>query len=165
MALFTQSTINTQKGSPAQISVMRLTDGACALSNPGLAIDTNFDVKCANSFDIVTGGIFVTVAADVSWDTGTTKAIDTGSWAAALLSIDDDGSTTALQWTADAASEAAAIALLPGLTPTYDTVIGYVTVTTHATNSWTAGTDALQGGTGGNVSADTNYYNICGWVQ
>mgnify|MGYP001568656345 FL=1 len=36
--------------------------------------------------------------------------------------------------------------------------MGYVTVNAHA-SGYTAGTDALTGGTGGNVATATNYYN------
>ena len=44
--------------------------------------------------------------------------------------------------------------------PASQAPVGYVTVQAHASNSFTAGTDALQGGTGGNASQDTNYYNL-----
>ena len=101
----------------------------------------------------------MTVAAGVTWDTGTTKDIAIDQWAAALLSIDIDGTTAYLQWTADAANEAAAIALLGGITPTGDVVAGYGTVQTKAGVSWLAGTDALETGTGGDVALSTNYYN------
>jgi len=39
-----------------------------------------------------------------------------------------------------------------------DVGLGYVTVHAHA-SGFTAGTDALQGGTGGNVATTTTYYD------
>ncbi len=165
MALYQQTDPVARKGAAVTFAQLALSDGGLALGNAGLAIDTNFDVKNANAVDIVIDGIFVTVAADQTFDTGTTKAVDTGNWIAFLCSIDADGTTTYVDYGAEAATEALAIAALDDVTPSGEVVLGYVALTTHATNTWTAGTDALQGGTGGNVSADTNYYNVCGWVQ
>lgn len=165
MALYKQATINAQKGGNASFASLGVTDGGFVLSNPLFVIDTNFDIKCTNAFDIVTGGIIKTVAADTSWDTGTAKDITINYWAAALLSIAADGSTTYLQWGTEATTEAAAIAQLDGITPTGAVVCGYATVKTKTDVNWVAGTDALQGGTGGDVSSDTNYYNVFGWVK
>jgi len=165
MALYQQTDPVARKGAAVTFAQLALSDGGLALSNPTLGIDTNFDVKNTVAFDMVIDGIWVTVAADTSFDTGTTKAIDADSWAAALLSIDADGATTYVQWTADYSTEALAIAALDALTPSGEVVVGYVAVKTASGESWTAGTDALQGGTGGNASSDTNYYNVCGWVQ
>ena len=57
--------------------------------------------------------------------------------------------------------EAAAIAALPG-TPAGDTSVGRTTVLTASGFTFIGGTSALQGGTGGNVSDDTNYVSTPG---
>lgn len=139
-------------------------DYARAVSNPGLAIDTNFDIKAANDFDIVYDGLFYTIAADTSFDTGTTEVITANKWGSAVLSVDSDGSSY-VDWLDSYDTEVLALAaansfmvsdLRSGEVP-----VGIVTVKTGVDSTWTAGTDALQGGTGGTVSADTNYYNYC----
>jgi hypothetical protein len=129
--------------------------------NPAFVIDTNFDVKNTNAFQIVSGGLVVNVAANTSWDTGTAESVDAAKFAAGLLSIDVDGSTTYIDWAATgtgSATEAAAIALLGAVSASGDVVVGYVVIEAHASNSWTAGTDALTSGTGGNVANSTSYY-------
>jgi hypothetical protein len=164
MALVTQTDPVVRKDGPARLTSLHATEGGFVLNSPKFGIDTNFDVKNTVAFDMVVGGVLITVAANVSWDTGTTKAVDTDKWIAALLSIDADGTTTYLQYGAEAATEAAAIAALTALTPTGDVVVGYVAIQTKTGTTWVAGTDALQGGTGGNISNDTNYYQVFGWV-
>jgi hypothetical protein len=160
-----QTTPEVFKNGPARVSELQVTDGGFALGNPGFAIDTNFDVQAVNAFDVVSGGQFATIAAGADFDTGTVEVLAADKWGAALLSIDADG-TPYLQWTGvDWATEAEAIAGLDAITPTGEVVVGYVTVLTDSGNTWTAGTDALQGGTGGNPSDDTNYYSVFGWVK
>jgi hypothetical protein len=159
------ATIEAQKNKNVAFAALSLSDGAIVLDNPGLVIDTNFDVKNANAFSGVSGGLFFSAAANVNFDTGTAQVTTADQWVAALLSIDLDGTTTYLQYGAEAATEAAAIAQLDALTPTGDVVVGYVAIKTGSAVTWTAGTDALQGGTGGTPSADTNYYNVFGWVR
>lgn len=165
MAAPMQVTIEAQKNKNVLVARLAASDGAFVLNSPKLVIDTNFDVKNSVAFDMVSGGKIYSVAADQSFDTGTSKVITADAWAAALLSIDVDGTTTYLQWATEAANEAAAIAQLDAITPTGDVVIGYVTVLTDSGVTWTAGTDALQGGTGGGPSDDTNYYNVWGWLK
>jgi hypothetical protein len=165
MALYQQTDPVARKGAAVTFAQLALSDGGLAMSNPGLAIDTNFDIQAVNAFDMVIDGIWVTVAAGADFDTGTVKAVDADKWVAALLSIDADGSTTYVDYGAEAATEALAIAALDVLTPSGEVVVGYVAIKTAAGLAWNAGTDALQGGTGGNVSSDTNYYNVCGWVK
>jgi len=123
-------------------------------------ISTNFDIQNGDAFDMLVAGVPVTVATDKVFDTGTaaTTAIDT--WIAAILSIDEDGTTTHVDWgTGGHASEALAIAALAVVVASGDVTLGYVTILTDSGATWTAGTDALQGGTGGGPSDDTNYYN------
>lgn len=130
--------------------------------NPGLAIDTNFDVKNANAISYTTNGgsfydAFATLAANTNFDTGTAKVIAADQWAAALLEVSAAGTAT-LTWGADAASEAAAVTALPAAAANVARV-GFITVKTGAGVTWTAGTDALKTGTGGTVATETNYYN------
>lgn len=158
-----QVTADVQKNQDARVRSLAVTEGGFALSNPAFEIDTNFDIQNGEAFDMVVGGLIVSVAADQNFDTGTAKTIAIDQWAAALLSIDADG-TTYVQWTADAATEALAIEKLDGISPSGECVLGYVTVLTNDGTNWTAGTDALQGGAGGDVSDDTNYYEVFGWV-
>jgi hypothetical protein len=129
-----------------------------AYGNPGFAIDTNFDVKNATAIYYTNGGTLKTFAANTSFDTGTTKTVTGSKFAAALLSISATG-TAILTWTSGGAynSEAAAIAALPACATT-ETPVGYFTLQAHA-SGFTAGTDALTTGTGGNVCTATTYYN------
>lgn len=157
-------TINAKKGKNALFSKLAVTDGGFVLGNPGLAIDTNFDIQAVNAFDVVFGGAYFTVASGADFDTGAAKDITIDFWAACLLSVDADG-TEYLQWATEAASEAAAIDQLDALTPTGEVVVGYVTVQTNSGTNWVAGTDALFGGTGGDVADATNYYGVFGWMK
>lgn len=125
--------------------------------NPGLAIDTNFDVKNATAFFYSNGGTMKTFAANGNFDTGTTKTVTGSLYSAALLTVVAAG-TGLVTWAASSyASEALAIAALPAPAAT-DTPVGYVTIQAHA-SGFTAGTDALTTGTGGNVCTATTYYN------
>jgi membrane-associated protease RseP (regulator of RpoE activity) len=122
-------------------------------------ISTNFDIQNGDAFNMLVDGVPVTIATDQVFDTGTTVVTAADTWVAAILSIDADGTTHVDYGAVDLASEELAIASLDVVTPSGDVVLGYVTILTNSGNTWTAGTDALQGGTGGNASADTNYYN------
>lgn len=130
-----------------------------ALGNQGFQIRTNFDVQNANAISYLNGGTLKTLSATSAFDTGTAQVIVADKWSAALLSIAANGTGT-VTWSAtlNAASEAAAIAALPAL-PAGHTPVGYITVLTGSGVTWTAGTDALQGGTGGTPATTTNYYN------
>ncbi len=128
------------------------------LGPPNFEIRTNFDVQNGDALDYVNAGVVKNLATDQAFDTGTAKVIAIDRWASALLSVNGAGAGVVTWSASDYASEALAIAALPAL-PAGNTPLGYVTVLTNSGNTWTAGTDALQGGTGGNVSADTNYYN------
>jgi len=132
--------------------------------NPSFAINTNFDVANALAFDYSNQGYIATVDAANVWDTGTAATIATARWATGLLSVDGHGpdETCTVTWeTADGAgyaTEAEATAALASL-PDKDTAVGYISVLAGGA-TWTAGTDALEGGAGGTASTDTNYYNM-----
>ncbi len=165
MAAQKQVTINVKKGGNAKLGLVEFSEGGFVLSNPDLAIDTNFDIQNTPGFDFIVGGKIYSAAAGVTWDTGAAKDITIDQFAAALLSIDIDGTTATLQWAAEAATSALAIDALDALTPTGDCVVGYVVVQTKDAVNWVAGTDALTGGTGGDVALSTLYVNLMGWVK
>lgn len=129
--------------------------------NPDLTIDTNFDVQTQNGVVVSIDGVLASVAA-ATCDTGTSATFAAGTWAIFLVSSDSSGTLTAA-WDDNGnsgyADEATAIAALPAA-PADEAPVGYVTVQADASNSFTAGTDALQGGTGGNPAQATNYYNL-----
>jgi hypothetical protein len=131
-----------------------------AYGDPGFVISTNFDVKNANAISYTNGGTLKTLSANTSFATGTAAIIATVKWGAAMLSVNASG-TAVVTWYTSAgagyATEAAAIAALAAVDAT-DTPLGYITVLA-AGSTWTAGTDALQGGTGGTPATTTNYYN------
>lgn len=147
----------------ALVNQLRFESLYCALGNPGFARNSNFDVANANAISYLNGGTLKTLSATTNFDTGTTATIATTKWNAALLTVNSSGSAV-LTWAnaaggASYASEALAIAALAAPAAT-DTVLGYVTVQA-AGITWTPGTDALQGGTGGTPATTTNYYNSC----
>lgn len=128
--------------------------------NPGFQRVSNFDVNNATAFFYTNGGTLKTFAATTTFDTGTTATIASAKWGAALLSVSSAGSAVVTWFTntgAGYASEALAIAAMTAASAT-DTVVGYITVLA-AGSTWTAGTDALQSGTGGTPATTTNYYN------
>lgn len=130
------------------------------ITPPNFEISTNFDVQNGDAFSIMVDGVQVLVATDQVFDTGTATVIATNAyWACGILSIDVDGTTTYVDWGAEASTEALALANLAAVTPSGDVVCGYVAVQAAAGQDWVAGTDALETGTGGQVSQDTNYYN------
>ena len=145
--------------------VNQLSDATMPLGNPTLAIDTNFDIKNTVAIDYMIAGSLYTLAINTNVNTGTAATIETADyWGIVLVSANTSAACTAT-WltnsTAGYSTEALAIAALAASDiPASECVIGYVTVKTKASTAlWTAGTDALQGGSGGDVSADTNYYN------
>lgn len=135
-----------------------------AQTSAGLAINSNFDVKNANAITVTVGGVQKALSANTNFDTGTAATIGASQWGICILTW--DGTTATLTWSQTAsaqtyASEALAIAALRTSTfsvPAGFATIGYVTVHSD-TEGWTAGTDALTTGTGGNPAVATNYYN------
>lgn len=134
--------------------------------NPTFAIDTNFDIKNTEPATFSHNGVLKTLADNTSWNTGTAAVIAANKWGIAVLL--HTGSATSLVWAHPTAmsyaSEALAIAALGRISTLMPSAaapvaMGYVTVLTGADVTWTAGTDALEGGAGGTASADTNYYN------
>lgn len=145
-------------GNQTLINQLRYTLLYNTYGNPGFLIKTNFDVENATAFFYSNNGTLKTKAANSTWDTGTAKTITTATWSSALLTI-TSGAANVVTWAASSyASEALAIAALPAAPNATDNVVGYITVLA-AGSTWTAGTDALAGGTGGTPATTTNYYN------
>lgn len=129
-------------------------------TSPALAIDTNFDVKNTEQTVFVAGGVVYTLGDNTSCNTGTTKTLTASQWGAFAVEASDASTLTANWASGGYASEALALAAAKALTPTASKcIIGHVTVEAHA-SGFTAGTDALTTGTGGNVANATNYYNM-----
>lgn len=133
--------------------------------NTVFAIDTNFDIKNTEPVTFYVNGVANTLSDNTSFNTGSAATITATLWGIALLL--HDGSSTSVQWASTTtamayATEAAAIAALGTMTslcvPADTCALGYVTVQAGA-SLWTAGTDALEGGSGGTPSNDTNYYD------
>jgi len=152
MATYTPSELITLQNQLRRLELYK------PLGNPTFAIDTNFDVKSTEPISYLNGGTLKTLADNTSFDTGTSKTITASKYGAAVLSVNSSG-TGVVTWASGAGydSEALAIAALtdPGAT---HTILGYFTVQAHA-SGFTAGTDALTTGAGGNVATATTYYN------
>ena len=128
-------------------------------TNPVFAISTNFDVANTETCTFLAAGVPYTLGDNTVCDTGTAKTIAASQWAAFVIDA-SDATTLTGTWTATVASEALAIAAAKALPFVADTCrLGYVTVNAHA-SGFTAGTDALTGGAGGNVATATNYYQF-----
>jgi hypothetical protein len=159
----TQGTVNTILAELdtviTQLNLLRSLGRTRALGNPGFQRVSNFDVNNANAISYVLDGTLKSLAATQTFDTGTAQIIAADKWSSALLSLSAAGSPT-VTWSAtlNANTEAAAIAALPAI-PSGHIALGYITVLTGSGVTWTAGTDALQSGTGGTPATTTNYYN------
>lgn len=104
-----------------------------------------------------TGYSKAAVSAGTALAAGTVTADKWGIW---LFSINAAGTITCTAGAGNVAGyadEATAIAALPA-TPASEYAMGYVTVLTASGQAFIPGTDALQGGTGGNPATTTNYY-------
>ncbi len=129
-------------------------------ADPGLQIRANFDVENANAIHYEIDNTDYTLAANTLCNTGTSATIPADRWGIFRVSVDTGGNLTAT-WDTNFGNgyddETEALNNIPD-TPASECSIGYVTVKASAGNDWVAGTDALQGGAGGNPSPDTNYY-------
>jgi hypothetical protein len=145
-----------------------------AMGNPGFQIASNFDINNASAISYTLSNVLKTLAATQTFDTGTAATITANLWGIAILTY--DGTTRTVTWAtttaamsyATEADAKAALGTLASLVPASGFAsLGYVTVQAGA-SLWTAGTDALAGGTGGTPAATTNYYNdpsLDGWFS
>lgn len=124
-------------------------------------IDANYDIKNGDGFEIIADGVLVTISTDQNFDTGTGEKIATdGYFVGAILSIDANA-TTHVDFGAEGADAPTALANLAVVTASGAVVCGYVIIETASGGgkTWVAGTDALNGGTGGDVANSTSYVN------
>ncbi len=94
-----------------------------------------------------------------------TDVIVAGQWGIFAIDVVAAGTVSSLGGANNAspsyATEAAAIAALPVRIAT-KARLGYITVQAAAAHTWTAGTDALAGGSSGTPAQTTNYYPVVG---
>ncbi len=129
-------------------------------TDPVLAISTNFDVKNTETIPFVCLGVNYTLGDNTVADTGTSKVLTGAKWGAFAYEASTASAAVATWVMGEYASEALALAAAKAMAPTTGkTTIGYVTVLAHA-SGFTAGTDALTTGSGGNVATTTNYYGL-----
>ena len=137
----------------------------------GTALSRGTTNTMASSQCVITiAGVPVSVAATTAQALSAATALPAGLWT--VIGIDAIAAGTITQVYSSTigtgqATEALAIAdALTNVTKTASKArIGYIAVQAAATNTWTAGTDGLAGGSGGNPAQTTNYYNIAGPFQ
>ncbi len=143
------------------VNALRTQELTRCVTPPNFEIDTNYDIKNGDAFEIIVGGVLVTIATDQNFDTGTAEQISTDAYfAAAILSIDLNA-TTHVDWGAEAVDAATALANLGVITASGAVVCGTVVVEAKGGvgETWTGASDALTTGTGGNVANSTVYAN------
>lgn len=113
---------------------------------------------------IAVNAVSAAVAAQTGQAFGALGTIPASKWGVIGVERVLAGTTTftsgASNYTTGYDTEADAIAALPAQTAD-KVLVGYVTVLASA-STWVAGTDALEGGSGGNPATTTNYYNTTG---
>ncbi len=132
----------------------------------GTALSRGTTNTMASSQCVITiGGVPVSVAATTAQALSAATALPAGMWT--VIGIDAVAAGTISQVYSSTigtgqATEALAIAdALTNVTKTANKArIGYISVQAAGAATWTAGTDALAGGTGGTPAQTTNYYNI-----
>jgi hypothetical protein len=129
-------------------------------TNPDFQIRSNFNVQNVSAFNYTNDGITKTMAATQAWDTGTTKTVTADKWMIARLDV-TVGGVNEVTYAAGAGydSEYLALAALPSAPNVTDSLLGYITFQAGA-SLWTAGTDALFGGTGGVPAVYTRYWSF-----
>ncbi len=127
-----------------------------------LLMGTNNVRVAYQAFEFLVQGTYGTKVADLVGVALPAGTIPTDTWGAFTVYCSSGGVITVLaaddNFTTGYASEADAIAARPSDRGSAWTV-GYFTVKTAVGQPFVCGTDALQGGTGGNPSSDTNYYS------
>jgi hypothetical protein len=128
----------------------------------GTALSTGTTNTMASSQCVITiAGVPVSVAATTA-NALTGGTIPAGKWGIIAIDAVAAGTITCVGGTNIATgqtTEALALADAPAKTAS-KARIGYITVQASAGNVWIAGTDGLALGSGGNVAAATNFYNI-----
>ena len=134
--------------------------GDSVLVQGSLGIGTTVTLATAAQ-GICINGVPVLVAAQAAQAFGALGTIPADTWGVIGVERVAAGTTTftsgAANYTTGYATEAEAIAALPAQSA--DKVrVGYITILASG-SGWVAGTDALEGGTGGNPATTTEYYN------
>lgn len=147
---------NGTGGTPAGVTNYYSAQG---VPNPVFGRINNFDIQSSKEIVIHTDGRVIHQASTLTFPTDTMDMVlAADTWGAAVLSIDYDGTLYADPFDNDDAGYATeALAKAAAVTWTGEFRVGVVTIKTGSGTTWTAGTDALQGGVGGNASSDTNY--------
>jgi hypothetical protein len=129
-------------------------------TSPVFAIDTNFDVKNTETATFIAAGVPYTLTDNTSCDTGTAKTLTASKWGAFVIDATNATTLTCTWAASEYASEALALAAARAVAfATGKARLGIVAVLAHA-SGFTAGTDALTTGSGGNVATTTNYYQF-----
>lgn len=105
-------------------------------------------------------GVPVLLTAETAKAFGSLGTIPASTWGIITMERVAAGTTTfvsgSANYTTGYASEALALAAIPAISAG-KVRVGYLTILASA-STWIAGTDALQGGTGGNPATTTHYY-------
>lgn len=113
---------------------------------------------------IAINGVIGSVSAETAKAFGSLGTIPASTWGLITVERIANGTTSfvsaADNYTTGYATEADAIADMPAQSAD-KAVVGYLTILASA-SGWVAGTDALEGGTGGNPATTTNYYSTPG---
>lgn len=136
--------------------------GDRVLGPTGLAISSTDLAVASIAFTFQAAGGYYAKAAVTAGTALAAGTIPTNKWGLYKFVIGVNGTIDCLpaaaNFTTGYDSEALAIAAMPATTADH-AALGYVTVLTAVGSPFVGGTDALQGGTGGNPSSDTNYYD------
>lgn len=126
-----------------------------------LSLGSTNTAVASTAFDYVLSGVAYSKAAVATGTALAAGTIPSNTWGVYRTSINSAGTIAftagAANFTTGYATEALAIAALPAL-PASSWNMGYLTVQTKTGSAFIGGTDALAGGTGGNVANATNYY-------
>lgn len=143
---------------------------ALAFTSDGVLKGTTLSKGTTNTISltqcvITIAGVPVSVAAAANTSLTASSALPAGLWTCFGIDAVANGTISFVYSTnigTGSTSEALAITdALTNVTKTSNKArVGYVTVQAAAANTWTAGTDGLAGGSGGNPAQTTNYYPI-----
>jgi len=132
------------------------------LNTSTLAIGTGPTTLSSTAFSYLIGTAAYSKAAVATGIALAAGTIPINKWGIYRVQIDAAGTISTLAGAANFTTgyddEAAAIAALPAVAAN-NISMGYVAVLTAVGSAFVGGTDALQGGAGGNPSSDTNYYS------
>lgn len=136
-------------------------DGPLTTATPTIGTTVTMAIPAQT---ITITGVPVVVAAETAKAFGALGTIPASKWGLIVVERIANGTTSfvsaAANYTTGYATEALALAAAPAKSAN-KAVVGYITVLASA-STWVAGTDALEGGTGGNPATTTNYYGVVG---